>query len=112
MMKIRVRTKASPLIYWGASPLPAGAECCGTVTRDEYDTGALIRMGTGIYVQGNAGAIRSLPQRDVERSLAAASIGRLGGAKTSPAKAAAARRNGLLGGDPRKAKRKLNKKGE
>ena len=73
-MKIRVRTNASPHIYWGPGPLPAGAEFCGTVTRDGHDTGALIRMGTGVYVQGNAGAIRSLPQRDVERSLATAGL--------------------------------------
>lgn len=104
-MKIKVRTKAAPHLYWGPGPLPAGAEFLGTVTRDEIDTGALIRMPNGIFVQGNAGAIRSLPQRDVEMSLAASSLGRLGGASTSPAKAAAVRRNGLLGGDPRKSKR-------
>lgn len=112
-MKIKVRTKAAPHLYWGPGPLPAGAEFCGTVTRDETDTGALIRMATGIFVQGNAGAIRSLPQSEVSASLAASALGSRGGSVSSPAKAEAVRRNGLLGGDPRKSKRvddKPNKK--
>jgi hypothetical protein len=34
-------------------------------------------MPSGIYVQGNAGAIRSLPQSEVAASLAAASLAAL-----------------------------------
>jgi hypothetical protein len=55
-------------LYW-TSPLPDGAEAIGTVTRDGYDTGALILMPTGVYVQGNAGALRSLPQREIRAAL-------------------------------------------
>jgi hypothetical protein len=47
--------------YWGVMPLPQGAEALGTVTRDTGETGALIRMPTGICSQGNAGVLRSLP---------------------------------------------------
>ncbi len=101
MSKITISTTASPHLYW-SGPLPAGAEFCGTVTRDDYDTGALIRMRTGTYAQGNAGAIRTLPQRQVAASLAAAALGRLGGSAATPAKAAAAARNGAAGGRPRK----------
>lgn len=90
-------------LYWGYMPLPANAEALGTIQRETLETGALIRLSTGIYVQGNAGAIRTLPQRDVaealDRSAAAASLGSM----TSDAKATAARENGKLGGRPRKA---------
>lgn len=59
-------------LYWGPGPLPAGAIALGTVTRDGADTGALIQMRTGAYVQGNAGAIRSLPQIEVAEAIDAA----------------------------------------
>ena len=49
-------------LYWGPGPLPVGATAQGTVTRTIGDTGALIKMRAGRYVQGNAGAIRNLPQ--------------------------------------------------
>ena len=98
---IRIKTTAPWALYW-PGPLPAGATAHGTVTRNETDTGALIRLSTGIYVQGVAGAIRSLPQREVEASLAASVIGSRGGSATSPAKAESSRRNGLLGDRPRK----------
>lgn len=48
-------------LYWGAMTLPQGSELIGTVTRETGETGALIKLPTGIYVQGNAGALRSLP---------------------------------------------------
>ena len=99
-MKIKVRTKASPHLYWGPGPLPAGADFCGTVTRDGYDTGALIRMPSGIYVQGNAGAIRNLPQNEVAASLAAASLAARAGRMSTPARTRAARINGRKGGRP------------
>jgi len=49
-------------LYWGAMPLPVGAEALGLVKRENLETGALIRLANGNYVQGNAGGIRSLPQ--------------------------------------------------
>lgn len=89
-------------IYWGYAPLPAGAEALGTVTRPTRETGALIRLSTGVYVQGNAGAIRNLPQREIKeavgRSEAAAALGSV----SSEKKAEAARQNGRQGGRPRK----------
>lgn len=54
--------------YW-TSPLPQGARALGTVNRGNGEEGALLLMPTGLYVQGNAGAIRSLPQRDVRAAL-------------------------------------------
>lgn len=92
--------------YWGYTPLPAGAEALGTIQRETLEKGALIRLSTGIYVQGNANAIRTLDQSDVvealARSEAASTLGRTGGAMTSEAKASAARANGKRGGRPRK----------
>lgn len=41
-------------MYWGPGPLPAGA---------------IIRLPTGLYVQGNAGTLRSVNQADIERAL-------------------------------------------
>ena len=101
-MKISIRTTAPWALYWGPGPLPNGATAHGTVTRDEADTGALIRMPNGIYVQGNAGVIRSLPQSEVATSLAAASLAALAGRMKTPARARAARINGRKGGRPPK----------
>lgn len=45
----------------------------GTVTRDDSDTGALVRIeATGSYVQVNAGAIRALDGRKVAAALGTA----------------------------------------
>ena len=50
--------------------IPANSTPLGTVTRDIGDTGALVRMDkTGVYVQVNAGTIRSLDGRKVAASL-------------------------------------------
>jgi hypothetical protein len=53
--------------------IPANSTALGTVTRDEGDTGALVRINaTGVYVQVNAGAIRSLDGRKVAAALGTA----------------------------------------
>lgn len=53
--------------YWGAMPLPMGAELMGTVTR-QRETGALLRMSNGIFCMGNAGALKALPKVGFEWS--------------------------------------------
>lgn len=88
-------------LYWGVMPLPAGAEAIGLVKRDT-GTGALIRLANGKYVQGNAGGIRTLPQRDVEDALEVSNAASALGSVKSERKAEAARENGKKGGRPRK----------
>jgi len=88
-------------LYWGVMPLPKDAEALGIVTR-ETGTGALIRLANGNYVQGNAGGIRTLPQRETEEALAvsnaAAALGRI----KSPKKSKTSAENGRSGGRPKK----------
>ena len=100
MSKIAINTRGKWKLYW-TSPLINGAEALGTVTRDGYDTGALIRTKIGVYVQGNAGAYRSLPQSDIIVALHMAEVGSTGGKSATDAKARAARRNGRSGGRPK-----------
>ena len=52
-----------------ANTLPARSRAIGTVTRDGFDTGALVLLASGQYVQINAGAIRNLEQRAICRAL-------------------------------------------
>ena len=54
--------------------LPENSTALGTVTRDESDTGALVRIEStgGAYVQVNAGTIRSLDGRKVAAALGTA----------------------------------------
>ena len=99
-IRISIRTTAPWALYWGPGPMPEGATPHGTVTRDEHDVGALIRMPNGTYVQGNAGAIRSLPQSEVAASLAAAILAARAGRMSTPARTRAARINGRKGGRP------------
>lgn len=50
--------------------IPANSTPLGTVTRDESDTGALVRNDTtGVYVQVNAGVVRGLDQRKIKAAL-------------------------------------------
>ena len=98
-------------IYWGNGPLPAGAVAIGTVTRGNGDTGALLRMPTGVYVQGNANVIRGLPAK-IEAAVAAAKP-RRGGARPGGGRPAAdgargmTRRNVTLDDETVDAARKL-----
>jgi hypothetical protein len=50
--------------------LPIGFEAIGTVTRDEFDMGALVLVKkTGLYVQANASSFKSLDQCKVLAAL-------------------------------------------
>lgn len=101
MLKI-TKSSSKWKIYWGYSPLPTGAEALGTVQRDNLETGALIRLASGAYVQGNARAIRTLDQGEVQAALSRSEAASAMGSSTSEAKSAAARENGRKGGRPRK----------
>lgn len=48
--------------------LPVGATAIGHVTSNG-ETGALVRLPTGIYVRINAGALTSLPQSKVRGAI-------------------------------------------
>lgn len=67
---LKVTTSINWQIYWGYSPLPEGAEAIGIVQRDNRETGALIRLANGNYVQGNARSIRTLNQSEVAQAIA------------------------------------------
>lgn len=55
---------------WYNPVLPPGMTALGTIRRGLGDTGALFRVdATGIYVQANAGSMRSLDQRAVQLAL-------------------------------------------
>jgi hypothetical protein len=90
-------------LYWGPHQLPIGAEALGTIARNQFDDGALLRIRER-YWQGNGGVLRSLPARDVERAMRrdageysspAAALGARGGRRSSPAKSAANSANAL-----------------
>lgn len=54
--------------YWG-SKKPEDWKALGTITRAALEVGALFLLPSGQYVQGNAGAIRSLDQKKVIEEL-------------------------------------------
>lgn len=66
--RLTVNTGGNWRLY--TNTIPANSTPLGTVTRDMGDTGALVRINaTGVYVQVNAGAIRSLDGRKVAAAL-------------------------------------------
>ncbi len=91
--------------YWGVMPLPAGAAALGTVTRETGETGALIRLASGNYVQGNAGSIRTLDQRAAEQALAISAAAAALGSARSARKTAANRAKANLPPKPGKRPR-------
>lgn len=66
--RLSVDTNGNWRLY--TNTLPANSTPLGTVTRDETDTGALVRIETtGAYVQVNASTIRALDGRKVAAAL-------------------------------------------
>lgn len=63
-----------------SNTIPAGSRALGTVARDSGDAGALVQIdATGLYVQVNAGAVRTLPQAKVAAAVESARSGAHGG---------------------------------
>jgi hypothetical protein len=69
--RLTVDTSGNWRLY--TNTIPANSTPIGTVTRDQSDTGALVRIeATGVYVQVNAGAARPLDGRKVAAALGTA----------------------------------------
>lgn len=69
-MDIEINKDGNWKLY--TNTLPVNSVAAGTVTRDGYYTGALVRIkATGLYVQVNAGAIRNLDQKKVMDAIGA-----------------------------------------
>ena len=69
--RLTVNTDGNWRLY--TNTLPANSTPLGTVTRDESDTGALVRIeATGAYVQVNASVMRSLDGRKIAAALGTA----------------------------------------
>lgn len=98
---LTIKKSSNWKLYWGAMPLPEGAEALGLVKRGAGDTGALIRLKSGNYVQGNAGSIRNLPQSEVEQALQVSNAAATLGSIKSEKKAKSSAENGKLGGRPK-----------
>lgn len=68
MGKITVDTSGNWNLY--TNTIPVNSTPLGTVTRDDYDIGALVRVeATGRYVQVNAGVIRSLDGSAIDAAI-------------------------------------------
>ena len=58
-MKITIDPNGPSHLY--SLTVPAGSLRLGTITRNGYDTGALVRLANGRLVQVNTAAIRNVP---------------------------------------------------
>lgn len=71
--RITVDTNGKWQLY--TNTIPEGGVAIGTITRGIGDTGALVRLPSGSYVQVNAGVARSLDNRKVAAALGQYSFG-------------------------------------
>ena len=75
----RSRVKIEPdgdwTLFTSRASIPAGAEVLGVVTRGNGDSGALVRIANGGYVQINDGAMIVLDGRKVTSALGLKSNG-------------------------------------
>lgn len=67
-LSIRIKNHKGRLYHNG--PIPQGAEMIDEVIRGGWDSGALVKFGSGVYVQMNAGVIRALHQPTILRLVA------------------------------------------
>lgn len=65
MNKLTVDLFGNWRLYWPSRVFPWGSVIAGTIDRGNGCVGALFKMPTGTYMQGNAGTLRNLPQRAV-----------------------------------------------
>jgi len=65
--RLTIDTDGNWRIY--TATLPPGAEALGVVTRDSGSGALALIEATGLYVQVNAGAIRSLPQHKIAAAI-------------------------------------------
>lgn len=99
---MRLRTSANGMIYWGTTPLPAGAVCMGVVDLGS-NVGAMIKTSDGSFYLGKRGKlVEQIAVASVEKALQKSAVYAEAGRVTSETKAAAAAANGKNGGRPRK----------
>ena len=68
--------EAESKLYAGPAPMPKGATLVGLIYNDNRvgHKGALIQLANGVYVQYNAGCIKSLDQAAVKAALQSAGV--------------------------------------
>lgn len=107
---MKIRTSSNGMIYWGTSPLPAGATCLGTVDTGAK-VGALIKTNDGNYYFGKRGKLEGqLAKVKVDEILNRALVFSQLGSVKSDAKASTARMNGQRGGRPAGKKDSVKRK--
>jgi hypothetical protein len=107
---MKIRTTGNGMIYWGTSPLPAGATCLGVIDTSGQ-VGALIKTRDGNYHFGKRGKLEGqLARVKVEDCLNRSAVFSQLGSVKSDAKATTARENGRRGGRPAGSKDKKPRK--